>query len=623
MNDSQADSTTAAVVSVVTCGSVDDGKSTLIGRLLFDANAIPSDQLEALSRDSKRFGTQGDQLDLALLVDGLSHEREQGITIDVAYRYFSTATQKFVLIDSPGHEQYTRNMVTGASHADVAIILVDATKGVLQQTRRHTNILALLGVRRVLLAVNKLDLLDFSESVFTSIEASFHAYATSVGIDSLHAIPLSALTGDNVCRASSHTPWYSGGTLLTLLEASANRVASTKKPLRFLVQHAIRPNSQFRGYAGRMLSGQIAVGDAIVVQPSGATSTVAQIVTWEGESNDKATSGQSVTLTLNHEIDVGRGDLLVSPDAPATIADQFEVDLVWMGESPLVPGRAYSVKIGARTLIATLAEPKYKLDVNSLERLATNSLVLNEIGVCVLSLAAPIAADAYSENSATGSFIVIDRDTNATVAAGMIRFALRRSQNLRWQALSVSQGARAHSLRQVPMVFWMTGLSGAGKSTIANLLEQKLHALGKHTYILDGDNVRHGLNRDLGFTEADRIENIRRVAEVARLMVDAGLIVIVSFISPFAAERAMARSKFAAHEFCEVFVDAPLAVAETRDPKGLYRKARSGDLSNFTGIDSPYEPPTAADVHIDTTQTSAEQAAERLVSVALERQSKR
>lgn len=611
-------SAASSVLSIITCGSVDDGKSTLIGRLLFDTDSIPRDQLDALVRDSKRFGTQGDQLDLALLVDGLSSEREQGITIDVAYRYFTTPTHKFVLIDSPGHEQYTRNMVTGASHADVGIVLVDATKGVSKQTQRHANVLALLGVRAVLLAVNKMDQLEFSESTFNSIEQSFRSYAQRIGISSVDAIPISALTGDNVCRPSEHTPWYDGGTLLTRLEARAISVQHTPRPLRFLVQQVIRPHAQFRGYAGRILSGSLHVGDAVFVQPSGTKSTIQQILTWENESHECATAGQSVTVTLDEEIDVTRGDLMVHEAAPAQVADQFEADLVWMSEIPLMPGRSYWVKIGARTVGATFAEPKYKLDVISLKRLAAKTLALNDIGVCVASFANPIAADPYAENQATGSFIVIDRDSNATVAAGMIRFALRRSQNIRWQTLSVNQASRAGLMRQTPMVFWLTGLSGAGKSTIANAFELKLHVLGKHTYVLDGDNVRHGLNRDLGFTEADRIENIRRVTEVARLMVDAGLIVIVSFISPFAAERAMARSKFAPHEFCEVFVDVPLAVAESRDPKGLYKKARSGRLSNFTGLDSPYEPPQAPEIHVDTTQTTAEEAAERLVAFALE-----
>ncbi|WP_044871415.1 sulfate adenylyltransferase subunit CysN [Pseudomonas sp. LFM046] len=597
----------------ITCGSVDDGKSTLIGRLLYETKVLFEDQLGQLEADSKKLGTQGGELDFALLVDGLAAEREQGITIDVAYRFFATDKRKFIVADTPGHEQYTRNMVTGASTADVAVILVDARQGLLPQTRRHSYLVSLLGIRRVLVAVNKMDLMGYSEEVFNQIEADYRAFAEQLGLSDIQCIPLSALKGDNLIERSTSMPWYQGPSLLQHLETvPLDDDRASHAPFRLPVQWVNRPNLDFRGYSGNVAAGSIRVGERIRVLPSGKQSRVSGILGLAGEQQE-AVCGQAVTLTLEDEIDISRGDLIALADAPPAVADQFESTLVWMGEEPMLPGRPYLLKIGCRTLGMSCTTLKHKVDVNSLQQLAARTLELNEIGVCDLSLDQPIPFDAYADNRDTGGFIIIDRLTNQTVGAGMLHFALRRAQNVHWQAIDVNGAARATLKGQTPRILWFTGLSGAGKSTIANLVERKLHALGRHTYLLDGDNVRHGLNRDLGFSEADRVENIRRVAEVARLMLDAGLITLVSFISPFRAERDLARSLAGEGAFLEIFVDASLELAERRDPKGLYQKARRGELKNFTGIDSPYEPPLAPDLHIDTGRESAEAAAERIV----------
>jgi bifunctional enzyme CysN/CysC len=608
---------TKGLLRFITCGSVDDGKSTLIGRLLYESKMLFEDQLSQLEADSKKVGTQGGDLDFALLVDGLSAEREQGITIDVAYRFFSTEKRKFIVADTPGHEQYTRNMVTGASTAEVAIILIDARKGVLTQTRRHSYLVSLIGIRRIVVAINKLDMVDYAQDVFDRIEAEYREFASQIGLDNIVCIPMSALRGDNVTEPSTNTPWYQGPALMEYLEAvPIEDDAQRNKAFRLPVQWVNRPHLNFRGYAGNIVSGNIRRGERVRVLPSGKESRVASIITATGEC-DAAACGQSVTLTLEDEIDVSRGDVIACTDAPPAVADQFEATLVWMSDEPMLPGRPYLLKIGTRLVGATSAQPKYKINVNTLEHLAARTLDLNEIGVCNLSLDRPIAFDSYAENRDTGGFIVIDRLTNNTVGAGMLHFALRRSQNVHWQAIDVDRAAHAALKGQTPRIAWLTGLSGAGKSTIANLVEKKLHALGKHTYLLDGDNVRHGLNKDLGFSEADRVENIRRVAEVARLMTDAGLITLVSFISPFRAERNMARALAGAGVFVEIFVDTPIDVAEQRDPKGLYKKARRGELKNFTGIDSPYEPPEQPEIRIDTTTDSPEQAAERIVAYLL------
>ncbi|HSW03577.1 sulfate adenylyltransferase subunit CysN [Aquabacterium sp.] len=602
-----------SLLRFITCGSVDDGKSTLIGRLLYESKMLFEDQLAALEADSKRVGTQGGELDFALLVDGLSAEREQGITIDVAYRFFSTDRRKFIVADTPGHEQYTRNMVTGASTADVAVILIDARKGVLTQTRRHSFLVSLIGIRHVVLAINKLDRVGYSQSVFERIVDEYRLFAREIGLDAFHAIPMSALKGDNITTRSDNTPWYDGPALMAYLESvEIDAETAQRQPFRMPVQWVNRPNLDFRGFSGRIVSGSLRPGDRLRALPSSRESTVKRIVTHDGDLA-LAVAGQSVTLVLADEIDISRGDVLAAADALPEVADQFEANLVWMSDEPMLPGRPYLLKVGARTVGVSFTAPKYKVNVNSLEHLAARTLELNEIGVCNLSLDRAIPFDAYEANRDTGGFIVIDRLSNNTVGAGMLHFALRRSQNIHWQATEVDRQARAALKHQKPAVVWFTGLSGAGKSTIANLVEKKLHALARHTYLLDGDNVRHGLNKDLGFTESDRVENIRRVAEVARLMADAGLITLVSFISPFRAERAMARERVAAGEFCEVFVDTPIGVAEQRDPKGLYKKARRGDLKNFTGIDSPYEPPEAPELRIDTTQMDAEAAAEAVV----------
>ncbi|CAM3940503.1 sulfate adenylyltransferase subunit CysN [Pseudomonas wadenswilerensis] len=601
----------------ITCGSVDDGKSTLIGRLLYESKVLFEDQLGQLEADSKKLGTQGEELDFALLVDGLSAEREQGITIDVAYRFFATEKRKFIVADTPGHEQYTRNMVTGASTADLAVILIDARQGLLTQTRRHSYLVSLLGIRKVVVAINKLDLVSYSQAVFERIEAEYRAFAAQIGLQDIQCIPLSALRGDNMLETSPNTPWYQGPSLLAHLEdVPLEQARQNQAPFRLPVQWVNRPNLDFRGYCGNVAAGSVRVGERIRVLPSGQQSEITCILGSAGEQQ-QALCGQAVTLTLKDEIDISRGDLIALADAPPAVADQFEATLVWMDEEALLPGRPYLMKIGCRTVGMSCANLKHRVDVNSLEHLAAKTLELNGIGVCNLHLDRPIAFDAYADNRDTGGFIVIDRLSNRTVGAGMLHFALRRAQNVHWQAIDVNREAHAALKGQAPRMLWFTGLSGAGKSTIANLVERKLHALGRHTYLLDGDNVRHGLNRDLGFTEADRVENIRRVSEVARLMLDAGLITLVSFISPFRAERDMARGLAGDGNFLEIFIDAPLALAEQRDPKGLYLKARRGELKNFTGIDSPYEPPVAPDIHIDTQHETAEAAAERIVEALL------
>ena len=597
----------------MTCGSVDDGKSTLIGRLLYESKLVFADQLLAVEADSLRKNMQEGELDLSLLVDGLAAEREQGITIDVAYRFFSTEQRKFIVADTPGHEQYTRNMVTAASNSDLAIVLVDARKGVLTQTRRHSYLVALLGIRKVVLAVNKMDAVGFEQAIFAQIEKQYRAFAGQVGLTEIVAIPLSALKGDNVTERSENTPYYQGPALMQYLQTVEVQQELGALPFRMPVQWVSRPNQDFRGFAGLIASGTIKRGDAIRIAPSGILSQVEKIVTYDGELAD-AGAGQSVTLTLAHEVDVSRGDLLVAADAPPAVADQLQATLIWMHEEPMLPGRSYLCKLGARTVTASITALKHKINVNTLEHLAAATLGLNEIGVCNLGLDRAVAFDPYLENRDTGGFVLIDRMTNNTVGAGLIHLALRRADNIYWHALEVNKQSRAAHKRQTPRVLWLTGLSGAGKSTIANLVEKRLHSLGMHTYLLDGDNVRHGLNRDLGFSDADRVENIRRIAEVSRLMVDAGLIVLVAFISPFRAERAMARSLFDSGEFVEIFVDTPLAEAERRDPKGLYKKARAQKLKNFTGIDSPYEPPDSPELRIDTTSLSAEEAAQRIVS---------
>jgi bifunctional enzyme CysN/CysC len=596
----------------ITCGSVDDGKSTLIGRLLYESHLVFEDHLAALEADSKKVGTQGGELDFALLVDGLAAEREQGITIDVAYRFFSTERRKFIVADTPGHEQYTRNMVTGASTAQLAVVMIDARKGVLTQTRRHSYLVSLLGITKVVLAVNKLDLVDYSRDVFDSIVEDYRAFAAQIGLTDITAIPMSALRGDNITELSPHTPWFSGPTLIGHLETVEIDDTLQAQPFRMPVQWVNRPDLDFRGFAGQIVGGTIKPGDPIRVLPSGQTSTVARIVTMDGDL-DEAVAGQSVTITLADEIDVSRGDVLATADSPPSVADQFEAHVIWMGEHEMLPGRPYLLKIGTRTVGVTIAAPKYRVDVNTLEHVAAKTLQLNEIGVCNINLDRPVPFDPYNTNRDMGGFIVIDRLTNTTVGAGLLHFALRRADNVHWQAIEVNKDAHARLKGQQPAVVWFTGLSGSGKSTIANVVERKLHEQGRHTYLLDGDNVRHGLNKDLGFTDADRVENIRRVAEVAALMADAGLIVLVSFISPFRAERQMARERLAPAEFIEVHVDTPLAVAEARDPKGLYRKARNGELANFTGIDSPYEAPEAPELRLDTSTTNPEAAADLIV----------
>ena len=602
-----------SLLRFITCGSVDDGKSTLIGRLLYESKLIFDDQLTQLAADSRRVGTRGGELDFALLVDGLAAEREQGITIDVAYRFFSTERRKFIVVDTPGHEQYTRNMVTGASTADLAVILVDARKGVLVQTRRHSYLVHLIGIPRIVLAVNKMDLVGYSQQSFAQIVAEYREFAGRLGLTDITPIPLSAVHGDNVITRSGNTPWYSGPALLEHLEGVEVDSGLARQPFRLPVQWVNRPNAEFRGFAGLITEGAVRRGDRLRVLPSGRESRVARIVVAGGDL-ESASAGQSVTLTLDAEVDISRGDVLAAADAPPQVADQFEATIVWLQEEPMLQGRTYLMKAGTRTVSATVTPLKHRVNVNTLEHEPAERLELNDIGVCELELDRPIPFESYAQSRALGSFILIDRLTNNTAGAGLINFALRRSQNVHWQALDVDKPLRARLKGQKACVLWLTGLSGAGKSTIANRIEKRLAAAGRHTYLLDGDNVRHGLNKDLGFTAQDRVENIRRVAEVARLMVDAGLIVLVSFISPFRSERRMARELFAAGEFFEVFIDTPLAEAERRDVKGLYRKARRGELKNFTGIDSPYETPEAAEIRIDTTTLSADEAAARVIA---------
>jgi bifunctional enzyme CysN/CysC len=606
-----------SLLRFITCGSVDDGKSTLIGRLLYDSKMIFEDQLAALEADSKRVGTQGQNIDFALLVDGLAAEREQGITIDVAYRYFATDRRKFIVADTPGHEQYTRNMVTGASTADLAVILIDARKGVLTQTRRHSYLAHLLGIRNLVLAVNKMDLVQFEQGKYDSIVADYRAFASSIGIKDFVAIPISGLAGDNISKRSDNMHWYKGPSLIEHLETvefDAN--AAQGSPFRMPVQWVNRPNLDFRGFAGLIASGSVAPGDKIRVLPSGKTSQVSRIVTFDGDL-PRAVAAQSVTLCLADEIDCSRGDVIVAADAPAEVADQFEATIVWMSEEPLLVGRQYWIKLGTQTATASVHAPKYQVDVNTMEHLAAKTFELNSIGVANLVTDKPIVFEPYETNRELGAFILINKLTNATVAAGMLHFSLRRSQNIHRQALEISRDAHAQLKHQKPAVLWFTGLSGAGKSTIANLVEKKLHRMNRHTFLLDGDNVRHGLNKDLGFTDADRVENIRRIGEVAKLMTDAGLIVITAFISPFRAERQLVRDMMAEGEFIEIYIDTPLQVAEHRDVKGLYKKARSGKLANFTGVDSPYEPPISPELHINTTAMTPGQAASLIVDKLL------
>ncbi len=607
----------------ITCGSVDDGKSTLIGRLLFETRQIFDDQMAALEADSKRVGTQGGAIDFALLVDGLSAEREQGITIDVAYRFFATSKRKFIVADTPGHEQYTRNMATGASTADLAVLLVDARKGVLEQTRRHSILTHLVGIRRLVLAVTKMDLVDFDQQAFDAIVADYGAFAEQIGIRDWVAIPLSGLSGDNVAGRGEAMGWYQGPTLLEHLEAvPIDSAADEAKPFRMPVQWVNRPDQHFRGFAGQIAGGRVAPGDEVRILPSGRIGRIDKIVTMDGDLSE-AVAGQSVTLTLTQEIDCSRGDVIVAAKAPPHAADQFEATIIWMSDEPMIPGRGYWLKLATQNATATVAQPKHQLNVNTMEELAAKTLELNAIGVAEITTDRPIVFEAYADgaggppNRQLGGFILIDKLTNATVAAGMLHFALRRAENVHWQALDVGRETHARLKGQRPAVLWFTGLSGAGKSTIANLVEKKLAAMGRHTFLLDGDKVRHGLNKDLGFTEADRIENIRRVGEVAKLMTDAGLIVLTAFISPFRAERDMVRGMMAEGEFVEIYIDTPLAEAERRDVKGLYAKARAGELPNFTGIDSPYEPPEQPELRIDTTAMTAEEAADKIVEELL------
>jgi bifunctional enzyme CysN/CysC len=607
-----------SLLRFITCGSVDDGKSTLIGRLLYDSRMIFADQLDALAADSRRMGTRGAEIDFALLVDGLAAEREQGITIDVAYRFFTTANRKFIVADCPGHEQYTRNMATGASTADLAVILVDARKGVLAQTRRHSFLWHLLGIRHAVLAINKMDLVDYNQAAFEAIVGNFAQFTRTLGFVDVTAIPISAALGDNITARSDHTPWYRGPCLLEHLE-TVETAESAERPgaaFRLPVQWVSRPDLDFRGFAGQVAAGSIRPGDRIRVLPAGTTSTIARIVTQDGDL-ELARPRQSIMVTLADEVDCSRGDAIVAAEAPPQVADQFEASLIWMAEEPLRVGRGYWLKLATQTVTATVQQPKYEIDVETMAHLATKTLALNAIGVAEVATDRPIIFEPYAENRTLGGFILIDKLTNATVAAGLIHFALRRSQNVHWQALDIDRAERARLKNQTPRVLWFTGLSGAGKSTIANAVEKRLNLMNRHTFLLDGDNLRHGLNKDLGFTEADRIENIRRVGEVAKLMADAGLIVLTAFISPFRAEREMVRKMLPEGEFIEIFVDTPLEVAEARDVKGLYRKARAGELTNFTGIDSPYEPPEHPEVVVNTVDMTVDEAAEHIVRAIL------
>jgi bifunctional enzyme CysN/CysC len=602
-----------SLLRFITCGSVDDGKSTLIGRLLYDSKMIFEDQLEALTADSKRVGTQGQEIDFALLVDGLAAEREQGITIDVAYRFFATEKRKFIVADCPGHEQYTRNMVTGASTADLAVILIDARKGVLVQTRRHSYLAKLIGIRNVVLAINKMDLIDYDQTRYDAIVADYTAFAEQIGLAQFVAMPISGFKGDNITTLSPNTPWYNGKPLIEHLETvELDNESDQRKPLRMPVQWVNRPNLDFRGFSGLITTGAVKPGDPVRVLPSGKTSTITRVVTLDGDL-DEAVAGQSVTLCFADEVDCSRGDVIATPDAPPEVSDQFEATLVWMDDAAMHVGRSYWLKLGTQMVSATVQTPKYVINVNTLEHLAAKTLELNAIGVIELATDKPIVFEAYAENRALGGFILIDKLTNRTVGAGMLHFSLRRAQNVHWQATDITREAHAALKNQRPVVLWFTGLSGSGKSTIANEVEKRLNLMNRHTFLLDGDNVRHGLNKDLGFTEADRIENIRRVGEVAKLMADAGLIVLTAFISPFRAEREMVRKMLPEGEFIEIFVDTPLEVAEARDVKGLYKKARAGGLKNFTGIDSPYEAPENPEIRVNTIDMTAEEAAQFII----------
>ena len=606
-----------SMLRFITCGSVDDGKSTLIGRLLYDSKMIFEDQLAALENDSRRVGTQGQDIDFALLVDGLAAEREQGITIDVAYRFFATEKRKFIVADCPGHEQYTRNMVTGASTADCAVILIDARKGVLVQTRRHSFLCQQLGIRNLVLAVNKMDLIDYDEAKFNAIVSDYAKFAESIGIESFTAVPISGLAGDNITSRSDNTDWYGGPVLIDLLETmQISNTASQEMPFRMPVQWVNRPNLDFRGFSGLIASGTVKPGDELRSLPSGKSSTVKSVVTMDGEL-DEAVAGQSITITLEEEIDCSRGDVLATADDPPEVADQFETTIVWMDDEPLVVGRGYWLKLGTQMVSVTIAEPKYEIDVNTMEHLASQTLNLNQIGVCEITTDRRIVFDPYTENRALGGFILIDKITNHTVGAGMLHFSLRRSQNVHWQPTDITRDHHASMKNQTPRVLWFTGLSGSGKSTIANEVEKKLALMNRHTFLLDGDNVRHGLNKDLGFTESDRIENIRRIGEVAKLMTDAGLIVLTAFISPFRADRQLVRDMIDGGEFIEIHVDTPLEIAEARDVKGLYKKAREGKLKNFTGIDSPYEPPESPEIRVNTVEMTPEEAADHIIAKIL------
>ena len=606
-----------SLLRFITCGSVDDGKSTLIGRLLYDSKMIFEDQLAALESDSKKVGTQGQEIDFALLVDGLAAEREQGITIDVAYRYFSTEKRKFIVADTPGHEQYTRNMITGASTADLAVILVDARKGILTQTKRHSYLAHLIGIRHLVLAVNKMDLVGYDQAIYDRIVADYSAFAESIGIVGFTPMPISGFKGDNITTTSANTPWYDGPTLIDHLDTVTLDVSEDQAgAFRMPVQWVNRPNLDFRGFSGLVASGSIAPGDAVRILPGGRTSTIARVVAFGGDL-PRAVAGQSVTLTLADEIDCSRGDVIVAAESPPEAADQFEATVVWMADEAMLPGRPYWLKLATQTVTATVQQPKYQINVNSMERLAAKTLELNAIGVANLSTDRLLVFEPYADNRQLGGFILVDKITNATVAAGMLHFSLRRAQNVHWQATDIGREAHAALKNQKAAVLWFTGLSGAGKSTIANLVEMKLARMNRHTFLLDGDNVRHGLNRDLGFTDADRVENIRRVGEVAKLMTDAGLIVITAFISPFRAEREMVRQMMAPGEFIEVHIDTPLADAERRDVKGLYAKARAGKLANFTGIDSPYEAPANPEIRIDTTGMTPDEAADAIVAMLI------
>ncbi len=602
----------------ITCGSVDDGKSTLIGRLLYDSKMIFEDQLAALEADSKRVGTQGGEIDFALLVDGLAAEREQGITIDVAYRFFSTEKRKFIVADTPGHEQYTRNMVTGASTADLAVILIDARKGVLTQTKRHSYLAHLIGIRNLVLAVNKMDLIGYDQTRYDEILADYTAFAKSIGITAFTPMPISGFKGDNISIASENMPWYNGPTLMEHLESVDVDVDDDQaKPFRMSVQWVNRPNLDFRGFSGQIAAGTVKPGDAIRVLPGGKMSTISRITTLDGDL-PQAVAGQSVTLSFADEIDCSRGNVIAAADAPPETADQFETTIVWMDDEPLIVGRSYWLKLGTQMVSATVREPKFQVNVNTMEHLAAKTLELNAIGVAEITTDRAIVFETYAQegaapNKVLGGFILIDKITNATVAAGMLHFSLRRAQNVHWQATDIGRDVHAGLKNQKPAVLWFTGLSGAGKSTIANEVEKALNLMNRHTFLLDGDNIRHGLNKDLGFTEADRIENIRRVGEVAKLMADAGLIVLTAFISPFRAERDMVRSMLPESEFIEIFVDTPLEVAEGRDVKGLYKKARAGNLKNFTGIDSPYEAPLTPEIRVNTVAMTPAEAAEFIV----------